>query len=312
MAKAQIEDFCNGKYKDANMYIRKPWENFTFFDAVNIVLLSILAVVMLFPFYNAIVLAFNDGRDAMLGGIYFWPRQFTLDNFQQVFSNNDILGAFTISIARTVLGTVVRLFVVSTFAFAVSKQRLMFRRFYLTVLLFAMYFQGGIIANFLLIRNVGLMNNFLVFILPWAFNVFHALIFIAYFKGLPESLSESARIDGASNFKVYTSIILPLSKPVIAAVGLFTAIDQWNSWYDHMLYASGDNLQSLAFMFQKMVIAQRYLETAGSSDFIQGIAVSSSSLQLAAMIVAVAPIMIVYPFLQKYFVKGIMIGSVKG
>ena len=293
---------------------KKPWEKFSLLDVIILISLTALAFVMLFPFYNAIVLAFNDGRDAAMGGVYFWPRVPTLDNFRQVFSNNDIFNAFFISISRTLLGTMLSLMIMSMFAYAVSRSNLMFRRFYLVLLVFAMYFQGGVIANFLLIRNLGLYNSFLALILPGSFNVLFAMIFVTFFKGLPDAILEAARIDGASNIMIYFRIVLPLSGPVLAAIGLFTALNHWNSWFDHMLYAPRDGLQSLAYLFTKMIMAQQYIETGSVADaaLMQQIGVSSKSLQLAAMVVATAPIMFIYPFLQKYFTKGIMIGSVKG
>ena len=295
---------------------RKSWQKFGVTDVVIYGILTLLTFVMLFPFWNAVVLSFNDGKDAMLGGIYFWPRKFTLANYAQVFKNLSIWRAFGVSVARTAIATVLSLLVTSMFAYAASKPYLKLRRFYMILLLIAMFFNGGIIPVFLAIRSYGLINNFLVYILPGMFNAFYAQIFISFFKGLPESLFESARIDGAREFTIYTRIVLPLSKPVLAAVGLFTAVFNWNAWYDNMLYVKNENLNTLSYLFVKMIKAQESMENMATSSGVADLAnvsgVSSTTLQLATMVVAVLPIMCIYPFMQKYFATGMMIGSVKG
>lgn len=295
---------------------RKPWRKFGVSDVVIYFVLALIVFIMMFPFWNAVVLSFNEGKDAMMGGIYFWPRKFTLANYSQVFQNTAIWQAFGISVARTVLATVLSLVVTSMFAYSASKPYLKFRRFYMVLLLIAMFFNGGIIPTFLTIRNLGLINNFLVYILPGMFNAFYAQIFISFFRGLPESLFESARIDGAREFKIYSRLVLPLSKPVLAAVGLFTAVFNWNAWYDNMLYVKTEGLNTLSFLFVKMIKAQETMEnlaaTSGVTELANLSGVSSTSLQLATMMIAVLPIMLVYPFVQKYFATGMMIGSVKG
>ena len=294
----------------------KPWQKFGAADILIYLLLAILIFIMAFPFWNAMILSFNDGKDAMMGGIYFWPRKFTLDNYSQAFQNSSIWKAFGISALRTLLATFLSLLVTSMFAYAASKPYLKFRRFYMLLLLIAMFFNGGIIPVFLTIRNLGLVNNFLVYILPGVFNAFYAQIFISFFKGLPESLFESARIDGGRELTIYFKLVLPLSKSVLAAVGLFTAVFNWNSWYDNMLYMKNEEMNTLSFLFVKMIKSQETLENLAADSGIADLAnmggVSSTSLQLATMMIAILPIMCVYPFVQKYFATGMMIGSVKG
>ena len=295
---------------------RKSWQKFGLPDVMIYLILALLTFVMLFPFWNAVVLSFNDGKDAMMGGIYFWPRKFTLANYTQVFKNLSIWRTFGVSVARTALSTALSLLVTSMFAYAASKSYLKLRKFYMILLLIAMFFNGGIIPVFLAIRSYGLINNFLVYILPGVFNAFYAQIFISFFKGLPESLFESARIDGAREFTIYTRIVLPLSKPVLAAVGLFTAVFNWNAWYDNMLYVKNESLNTLSYLFVKMIKAQETMENMAASSGVADLAnvsgVSSTTLQLATMVVAVLPIMCIYPFMQKYFATGMMNGSVKG
>jgi putative aldouronate transport system permease protein len=293
-----------------------PWMKTGIFDVINYLILTLISIATLFPFYNSVVLSFNNGKDALLGGIYFWPRVFSLDNYKHVLSNSTILNAYLVTISRTVLATVLCLFVTSLFGYAASKRYLKFRKLYMTIILISMYFHGGLIPSFLLIRNLGLYNNFLVYVIPAAFSAFYAQIFIAFFRGIPEALDESAKIDGANEWTIYFKIILPLSKPVLAAVGLFVAIGQWNAWYDNMLYVKKPELTTLSFQFVKMILAQQYLEnlaeTAGGAEMERMKGLSSIALQLASMVIATVPIMIIYPFAQRYFVNGIMIGSVKG
>lgn len=294
----------------------KPWQKFGIADVIIYVILAFIVFIMIFPFWNAVVLSFNDGKDAMMGGIYFWPRKFTMDNYKQAFQNNAIWKAFGISFARTLLATVLSLLVTSMFAYSASKSYLKFRKFYMMLLLIAMFFNGGIIPVFLTIKSLGLVNNFLVYILPGVFNAFYAQIFISFFKGLPESLFESARIDGGREWTIYCRLVLPLSKSVLAAVGLFTAVFNWNSWYDNMLYMKNEELNTLSFLFVKMIKSQETMENLAADSGVSELAnlsgVSSTSLQLATMMIAVLPIMCVYPFVQKYFATGMMIGSVKG
>lgn len=294
----------------------KPWQKFGIVDVIIYIILALIVFIMIFPFWNAVVLSFNDGKDAMMGGIYFWPRKFTMDNYKQAFQNNAIWKAFGISFTRTLLATVLSLLVTSMFAYSASKSYLKFRKFYMLLLLIAMFFNGGIIPVFLTIKSLGLVNNFLVYILPGVFNAFYAQIFISFFKSLPESLFESARIDGGREWTIYCRLVLPLSKSVLAAVGLFTAVFNWNSWYDNMLYMKNEEMNTLSFLFVKMIKSQETMENLAADSGVSELAnlsgVSSTSLQLATMMIAVLPIMCVYPFVQKYFATGMMIGSVKG
>lgn len=296
---------------------RELWKKFTVMDVIIYVLLAIVVFATVFPFWNAVVLSFNDGRDAQMGGIYFWPRQFTLENYAKVISDMSIWNAFFVSLARAVIGVITTILVTGLFAYAISKPYLKFRKFYLVLVLLSMYFSGGLIPTYLTVKGLGLLNNFLVYIVMWMFNAFYALVFLSFFKGIPSALVESAKIDGAGEWKIYFKMIIPLSKPVMAAVGLFVAVNHWNSWYDNMIYVKNPALNTLSFLFVKMIQAQQAMENfsnaTGVNDIsITGSAVSTTTLSLATMMVAIIPIMCVYPFAQKYFTSGIMVGSVKG
>ncbi len=295
---------------------RKLWQKFGVFDVILYILLALITFSMLFPFWNAVVLSFNDGKDAQVGGIYFWPRVFTLSNYEQVFTNTAIWQAFFVSILRTILGVLTTLIVTPLFAYAVSKPYLKFRRLYMALMLISMYFNGGIIPTYLVIKNLGLLNNFLVYIVTWMFNAFYATIFLSFFRGLPTSLFESAKLDGAGEWDIYFRIVAPLSKPVMAAVGLFVAVNHWNAWNDNLLYVKDENLNTLSFLFVKMIKAQESLEglaaQTGVGELSKLASVSTTSIQLATMMIAVIPIICVYPFVQKHFASGMMIGSIKG
>lgn len=289
----------------------------TVFEAGVFVVLCLLMLFFLYPFYNAFILAFNDGMDAKLPGIYLWPRVFTFENFSKAFRAPGLLQAAVVSIIRTFIGTIGTLVVTGMFAYSISKPQLKFRGFYLIFATIPMFISGGIIPSFIMIRNLGLYNNFLVYILPGLFSMFYAIIFMSSFRELPLSLEESAMLDGANQFTIFFRIILPISKPVFAAIGIFTAVGHWNTWMDTMLYTNKSGpLNTLAYLFSKVIFQQQYLQQlseASESDVaakLQG--ATSTSVMVAAMVLATLPITIVYPFFQKHFAKGVMIGSIKG
>jgi len=288
------------------------------FGIINIVLVTALILVLLYPFYYCVVLAFNDGKDAMEPGIYFFPRVFSLANFALAFSAPGLLHAAFISVARTVIGTASLVLVTSAFAYVISKNYLRFRKFYFILMIIPMFFSGGIVASYILIRNtLHLYDNFLIYVLPGMFNVFYALIFLASFRDLPASLEESAMLDGANHITIFIRLILPVSKPVIAAICVFTAVGHWNSWQDTMIFTNKGNLSTLSYKFAEVASQVSYLqklaETSGEAGKVAGQSgITPMSVQLAAMIISVAPVMAVYPFFQKYFVRGVMIGAIKG
>lgn len=286
------------------------------FTGINYFLITAFTFLVFYPFYYCVVLSFNNGKDAQRGGIFFWPRMFTLENYRFVFSNDSILVAARNSALRTLIGTILTLFVTSIFAYAVSKKDLVFRKLYMILGLITMYFGGGLIPYVLVIRMLGMYNNFLVYIIPNLFAMFNALIFVSFFKTIPESLEESAKIDGANDFYIYCKIIVPISKPVFATIALFVGVGHWNSWFDTMLFARSPQLETLSHILTKMINAQRFIEEIMSKRQ-TGVGAAASgmtvtALMLATMVVTAFPIIVLYPFLQKYFVKGIMIGSVKG
>ena len=297
--------------------MKNTWSENLFSWVIHIIII-IFTIIVLYPFYYCIILSFNDGRDSILGGIYFWPRVFTLDNYKQVFANRDVLFAARASVSRTIIGIISALFITSMAGYVMSKMHLLFRKGYFIYMLITMFFGGGLIPWILIIRSLGLYNNFLVYILPNLFSVWNMILFMSFFRSLPDSLEESAKIDGANDFYTFIRIIIPLSKPVLATIALFVGVGHWNSWFDTMLFAQQDpNLLTLSFILMKMINAQQFMDQVLADknlgvggNFISGM--TSTSLRLATMVVTAFPIIVLYPFLQKHFVKGVMIGSIKG
>jgi ABC-type sugar transport system, permease component len=263
--------------------------------------------------WYSLIYAFNDATDAMLGGIYWWPRMITLDNFKAVFVTNAILNAFMISAARTVIGTVTHIFFTAMVAYALSKKDLMGRKVYMMLGTITLFFSGGLIPTFLLIKSMGLYDNFLVFIVPTLFYFYDLLIFHAFFREIPESLEESAKIDGANDFTIFLKVIIPLSKPVLATIALFVGVSHWNDYFLGVVYINNAKLMPVQSYLYRMIAQSGLSDVLGRSpDFVDTKKVTSQSLKYSTMILTSLPIIAVYPFLQKYFVKGMLIGSIKG
>ncbi|EGG31405.1 carbohydrate ABC transporter permease [Paenibacillus sp. HGF5] len=279
--------------------------------------LSLLAFIALYPFWNAAVISFNSGSDTMQGGITFWPREFTLENYRVVFKDERLIDGFVISVLRTVTGTFLSIAATAIFAYGISKRELMGRNFYMVTCIVTMYFSGGLIPNYLLIRELGLMNSFWVMVVPGIISVWNMIIFRTFFKGIPPGLEESAHIDGSSNWGVFFRIVLPLSGPVIATLSLFTAVYHWNDWFAPSIYISNTDLLPIQTKLQQILNANIMMEQmqnmdAGAQGRMSAMkAVTTKSLSMATMMVATVPILCVYPFVQKYFVKGVLIGSLK-
>lgn len=281
------------------------------------ILLSLLAFVTFYPFWNALVISFNEGADTSMGGVTFWPRAFTLDNYEVVFKDKRIVNAFFISVLRTVIGTVTAVMMTAILAYGMTKRELIGRKFYMVFFIITMYFGGGLIPTFLLIRNLGLMNSFWVFIIPALISVWNMIIFRTFFLGLPAGLEESAKIDGCGNWNTFFRIVLPLSGPVIATLGLFTAVAHWNDWFTPSIYINKENLLPIQTMLKQILNSNIVSDQMANIDTAaQGVMermrkVTSKSLTMATMMVATIPIIMVYPFVQKYFVKGVLVGSLK-
>lgn len=285
-------------------------------DTVVTIVMIIVIIMTVYPFYYITIQAFNNGKDSTLGGVYFYPRRPTLDNFITLLSDASWGHALLVSIARTVLGTFLGVLVTSAVAYALSFENILFRGIYYKIYIFTMYFGGGIIPFYAVIRTLGLINTFWVYVIPGMLGVYYMLILVNFFQSIPKSLYESAWLDGAGDISVFFRIALPLSKASLATVALFYAVGQWNSWMDSVYYVTKPELRPMAYMMMQIVNKFASAEAVTNAQTM-GYAASAmesttTSLQMAAMVTGVVPILMVYPFLQKYFVKGVMIGSVKG
>lgn len=279
--------------------------------------LTLFALSTLYPFLNAIAISLNEGLDTAKGGITLWPRAFTLENYEVVFQDERLMSGFVVSVARTVVGTVSAILATAIFSYGMTKRELMGRKGYMLICIFTMYFSGGLIPTFLLIRNLGLFNSFWVYIIPSLIGVWNMIIFRTFFQGLPQGLEESAKIDGCGNWGTLFRIVLPLSGPVIATLSLFTAVGHWNEWFVASIYISKEELLPIQTILKQILASNivseqtANLDAAAQAHLAQAKTVTSKSLSMATMMVATLPIVLVYPFVQKYFVKGVLVGSLK-
>ncbi|QUL58158.1 carbohydrate ABC transporter permease [Paenibacillus tritici] len=281
-------------------------------DSTVYLLLSIIALVMLYPFYYVLIASFNKGSDTLLGGMYLWPRSVTFENYRIFLEDPKWVKAFLVTVARTVSGTALGLLLTSLVAYALSHRDLLFSKFYFTLIIFAMYFSGGLIPYYVVLRSLGLLNSFGVYIVPSMLNTFFLLIAISFFREIPGELKESAHMDGAGEFVIYFRIILPVSMPLLATMALFMGVGQWNSWLDSAYFVQSENLRTLTFRMMEVINQSNSPMDSLTVANRPSSGVTSFSLQVTSMVVSILPIICVYPFLQKYFVHGIMLGSVKG
>lgn len=296
-----------------NILHKRSWAD-RLFDVGNIIFMLLLVVVTLYPFLNTVAVSLNDPDDSIRGGIHLIPRVFTMKNYTFVFQEAAISHAALISVLRTVIGTLLTVFCSAMVAYTVSRQEYILRKFVTISFVLTMYFSGGLIPTFLLMRDLHLLNNFWVYILPGLVGVFNLIIIRSFIDGLPEGILESAKIDGAGEFITFIRIVLPLTIPVLATVSLFTAVWQWNSWFDVFLYNSSNiKLSTLQYELMKILqnsntaMTSRTAAEHGGDSF-----VTPTSIRATMTIVVSVPIICVYPFLQKYFVKGMTLGGVKG
>ncbi len=283
------------------------------FVVCNTLFMIGFVVITLYPVLNTLAISFNDGIDAIRGGIHLLPRKFTLKNYDTVLHKQNMLTGAYISVMRTILGTALSLAANALLAFIVSRKRFLFKSQLSLFWVVTMYVNGGMIPVFLLYRYLHLTNTFWVYVIPGAVSAFNMLVLRTYMQGLPDSLEESAQLDGAGYMTVFIKIISPLCKPVYATVALFVAVGQWNSWFDAMLYnRMKDEYTTLQYELMKLLSS--VMQQSGSADnmkAVSGNAITPTSIRAAATIVTMLPIVCLYPFLQRYFVAGLTIGGVK-
>lgn len=291
------------------------------FDAIIYITLAFVVVVTVYPFWNTIAISLNEGLDALKGGIKLFPRQFTWRNYQNLFKTDRIVHAGIISVTRTVLQTVLSVFCTTTLAYALSRKEFVLKKPLTTLLVISMYVNAGLIPGYMLIKKLHLLGKYAVYIVPCLVDVFNFILVRTYINGLPDSFVESARIDGANEFRIFIQIIWPLIVPSIAMVSLFTAVNAWNSWFDTYLYCSDKpKLHSLQYVLMSILQASQNQSANAADANSMAIAAASGSSRAsvtpistrsAITVIATLPILVVYPLVQKYFVVGMTIGGVK-
>ena len=288
------------------------------FPICNTIFLILVMIITLYPVLNTVAYSFNDGMDAVKGGITVWPRVFSTDSYVSLIKDPAIYKAFGISVSKTVLTTALNLFLTSMIAYALSRREYVLRKVITTVLVLTMYFNAGLIPNYLLVsKTLGLKNTFWVYIIPSLFQCFNMIVIRTYIGSLPDALVESGKIDGAGDLRCFFQIILPLCLPVLATVALFIAVGAWNSWFDTYLYnGNKKDLYSLQYLLKaKLATTQNQAnaaQTTADALAAQASKVAPITVRSAITVVSAVPILVVYPFLQKYFVTGMALGSVKG
>lgn len=283
----------------------------TAFEAINNTVMILVMIVTLYPIWYIFINSLQAPRDAVLGTVSFLPKSVALDSYQAVFKNGGILQAFWITFARTLVATSVHVLFTAMVAFALSKRYLIGRKLYMKIGLVTMLFNGGLIPNFLLINKLGLYDTFWAYVFPSMFNFYNLIIFMTFFKTISLSLEESAKIDGAGDFRVFWSIILPNSKAVLATIALFAGVYNWNDYFLGIIYVKNKNLLPIQTVLFKIIAenSMTFIQQQALDMF--GRRIPSDSIKFASMVIVTLPIISIYPFLQKFLVKGVMIGAIK-
>lgn len=294
-----------------NYKVRKPISD-SIFQVFVVVFLFVFVVVTLYPVLNTVALSFNDGIDAVRGGIYLWPRKFSMKNYNTVFAMQNIWVGAKITVLRTIIATFTSLFANALLAFVVSRKRFLFKSQLSLFWVITMYVNGGMIPTFMLYKNLGLVGTFHVYWVPGMISAFNMLVMRTYMEGIPESLEESAQLDGAGYWTIFKDIISPLCKPVYATVALFIAVWQWNSWFDAMLY-NRMKTEYTTLQYELMKLLSSVMQQSGSAENAKNGAntITPVTIRAAVTVATMLPIVLLYPFLQRYFVTGLTIGGVK-
>lgn len=279
------------------------------FDVVNVILLTLLMLIILIPFYYTIVKSFMTQTEFVMGGTTLWPKEFTFSNYRDILNSGSVRRSFLNSVFNVVVGVSYNMFITTTLAYGLSRKEYPGRSFFQNMVIFTMYFGGGLIPFFLVVKDLGLMGSRFSVIIPFGLNVFNMIILRNFFEQLPADLEEAAKLDGAGALRIFWQICLPMVKPALATMVLFYTVDRWNEWFHASLFLGNGKLWPLQLQLRQILWATNVFASnipieAGRQVFTEGI-------KSASVIVTIIPIMVVYPFLQKYFVKGIMIGAIK-
>lgn len=284
----------------------------TIFDIFNVLLMLIIIIITLYPLYHIVIVSISDGMAVMRGEVKLWPKGITFDSYRVIFQNRDIFVSFKNTVVYTVVGTAINLVMSCLCAYPLSRPNFSGRKLFTKLIVFTMFFNGGMIPMYLLVNSLGLMNSMWAVILPVAINTSNMIVIRTGFLTIPESLIESAKIDGANDFYILGKIALPLIKPVMATMLLFYAVSHWNSFFNAMLYLNEKSKYPLQIVLRNMIVSGIFSEEASQMGRSSKFRVTDTTIRYAVIMFTTFPILMVYPFLQKYFVKGVMIGSLKG
>jgi len=298
--------------------IRRSWKE-QLFDAGNIIFMLLMSAAMLYPFWYVLIFSLNEGRDAAMGGIWLWPRKFTTSNYMYVLQNPMVNTAYLVTILRTLIGPCIHLIVTATAAYSLGKRDLPGRKWFIYFYMIPMFIGGTLISNYFLFVKLGLLNNFLVYVLPGSFSFFMMVIIRTFFEQLPESLEESALIDGAGYTRIFFKIVLPLSGPIVATTLFFSAVGHWLDFFTCLIYITKKDLRVVQYILYQIVINNEtaemlsQLSTTVDKELIgkQQSIITTQVLKMTTLVVVTFPLLFVYPFFQKYFVKGMLVGAIK-
>lgn len=284
------------------------------FDAFNVLLMFLFMLTIIFPFWNQLCISFSDVSVNPVSNIVFAPKGFNTESYQKVFSDGRILRVAGVSVLRVLVGTVGTLLCTGLLAYVTTIEWFSGRKLLRRAFLFTMYFSAGLIPTYLAFISIGLYNTFWVYIIPGLFSAYYMLIISSYISNLPSALFEAARIDGATELKIYFRVVLPISIPVFAAIAVYCAVDQWNSWFDTTIYAPNGKWDTLQIYLRRVLLEIEALSMIEDSSkaLSKFKTLTPQSIRAATTIIVTVPIVCVYPFLQKYFMTGITIGAVKG
>lgn len=284
----------------------------TGFDIVLYIVFGIFGLITLFPFYNVIIVSLSNTVASAKHVPYLLPYVFDLTGYKTIMQDKNFVNALGVSLFVTIVGVVINLFLSVTGAYALSKKNLPGRKFMLGMILFTMLFSGGLVPTYMIIKQYGLVNSIWSMIIPTAISTYYLIIMKNYFLNLPQGLLEAAYLDGANEWQVLWKIVIPISKPFLATFALFYCVERWNEWYNAMLYISKQALRPLQIYLREILINMNSQLSAQAQQMIAGtMKASSTAIQMAAIIITTVPIMLVYPYLQKYFVNGVMVGGLK-
>lgn len=277
------------------------------FNTLNIILLCICTIIIVVPLWNVVISSLSSGKALAEGGFIFWSPEFSLENYRAVFQDETIGLAFVVSLAKTFIGVITHVFFCAMIGYGLSKKYIRGRKLYVAMGVITMFFSGGMIPTYLLIKSLGLLNSFWVYIIPALFSYYDVVILMNFFRNVPDSLEESAKIDGAGDWRIFLKIFIPLSMPAMATIALFNGVGQWNDFMTTKLYITDQSLYPLQMKLYEIIVQSQTqsMQNVGGSAIIE---TTTKGVQLATIVITTLPIVVMYPILQRYFISGMMMG----